>query len=165
MSIIIGNWNDTLPAAPAGYDNINFQINRGVSPPNISANVKKPIYQDGTRAMEGALGPKVVTLSDAETIAVNAALGNHFRVTLGGNRTLGNPTNAYDGQILRFEIKQDAEGSRTLDLDSKICVPSNLPELTLSTGAGVTDMIQLIYNSTEDKFFVTGLLTNLYEVA
>ena len=33
----------------------------------------------------------VVTLTDASTIAVNASLGNHFRVTLAANRTLGAP--------------------------------------------------------------------------
>ena len=37
-------------------------------------------------------------LTDASTIAVNAALSDYFRVTLGGNRTLGTPSNPADGQ-------------------------------------------------------------------
>jgi len=38
-------------------------------------------------------GP-VVSLTDAASIAVDMATSNHFAVTLGGNRTLQNPTNA-----------------------------------------------------------------------
>jgi hypothetical protein len=41
MSIVIGNWNDTLPAAPAENDNIKFQIDRTASPPNVSGYVPR----------------------------------------------------------------------------------------------------------------------------
>jgi hypothetical protein len=34
--------------------------------------------------------PAVVVLTDATTIAVDASLGNGFRVTIAGNRTVGN---------------------------------------------------------------------------
>lgn len=60
------------------------------------------------------LSPKVVALTDAATIAVNAALGNEMRVTLGGNRTMGVPSNPADGQLINFELVQDAAGSRTV---------------------------------------------------
>ena len=49
-----------------------------------------------------------VTLTDAPVIATDASLSNHFRVTLGGNRVLGNPTNPTDGQKVIWEIVQDA---------------------------------------------------------
>lgn len=39
-TIIIGNWNDTTPAAPAGADNVKFQKDAS-SPPNISAYVPR----------------------------------------------------------------------------------------------------------------------------
>lgn len=55
-----------------------------------------------------------VTLTDAATIAVDMATGINFNVTLEGNRTLGNPTNAKVGQSGRIRITQDATGSRTL---------------------------------------------------
>ena len=35
-TIIIGNWNDTTPSAPAGYENVKFQKDASI-PPNISA--------------------------------------------------------------------------------------------------------------------------------
>ena len=53
-------------------------------------------------------------LTDGATIAVNAALSNNFTVTIAGNRTLSNPSNLVAGQILNFQITQDATGNRTL---------------------------------------------------
>lgn len=55
-----------------------------------------------------------VTLTDAATIAVDLSTGINFQVTLGGNRTLGNPTNTKVGQRGRIKVIQDATGSRTL---------------------------------------------------
>lgn len=55
-----------------------------------------------------------VALTDAATVAVDLALANQFRVTLGGNRTLGVPTNIVEGQQGVIVIRQDATGSRTL---------------------------------------------------
>lgn len=55
-----------------------------------------------------------VSLTDGATIALDMSAGLHFTVTLGGNRTLGNPTNPKPGQCGIIEIKQDATGNRTL---------------------------------------------------
>jgi hypothetical protein len=98
------------------------------------------------------IGGAVKILVDAATIVVNAALGNHFRVTIVGNRTLGNPTNAIDGQSFFFEIIQGAGGTHTLTLDTKF----NLGLLTpaLSTVAGKRDYFWVQYNATADKFDV-----------
>ena len=49
-----------------------------------------------TTTESGGLAPTVVNLTDATTIAVDASLGNDFRVTLGGNRTVGTPANPAD---------------------------------------------------------------------
>ena len=46
----------------------------------------------GTLAVAKATTSGVVSLTDASTITVNAALGNTFRVQLGGNRTMGTPS-------------------------------------------------------------------------
>lgn len=53
-------------------------------------------------------------LTDAATIAVNASNGDQFSVTLGGNRTMGAPTAAKNGQRITFLIVQDGTGGRTL---------------------------------------------------
>lgn len=59
-----------------------------------------------------------VALTDGATIATDASLGNHFKVTLGGNRALANPTNLQDGQIINWRVTQDVTGTRTLTFGS-----------------------------------------------
>ena len=81
-----------------------------------------------------------VALTDAATIATDASLSNTFTVTLGGNRTLGNPTNLVDGGIYNWYIKQDGTGSRTLAYASYFTWPGGT-EPTLSTAAASIDLI------------------------
>ena len=57
---------------------------------------------------------KIVTLTDAATIAVNAALGGKFTVTLTADRTMGAPANPAVGQEIEFDIVQDRRGGHTL---------------------------------------------------
>lgn len=52
-------------------------------------------------------------LTDASTVAVDLSLPN-FNLTLGGNRTLGVPTNVAAGQGGIINVRQDITGSRTL---------------------------------------------------
>lgn len=85
-------------------------------------------------------------LSDGSTIAVDASLSNNFKVTLGGNRTLANPTNLADGMVLNFVIKQDATGSRTLAYGSKYKWPGGTAP-TLSTAANAIDFFSAYYDS------------------
>jgi hypothetical protein len=99
-----------------------------------------------------------VTLTDATTVATNAALGNHFRVTLGGNRTLGNPTNAVDGQKIIWELIQDGTGTRTITLDTKFVLGTDLTAVTLSTAINKRDFLGAFYNSVTDKFYVTAFV-------
>ena len=100
----------------------------------------------------------VVVLTDAATIAVDASLGTHMRVTLGGNRTLGNPTNPTDGQRILFEIIQDGTGSRTITLSSKYALGTDIASVTLTTTASKRDFLGVIYNSAADKWFVVAFV-------
>jgi hypothetical protein len=97
----------------------------------------------------------VVALADAATILVDgAALGRVFAVTLGGNRTLGNPsglTAAMDGRVIIFRVKQDGTGSRTLGYGSMYRFSTAVPSPTLSTAAGKEDYIGFIYNHAATK--------------
>lgn len=108
----------------------------------------------GTVAAGKALTEAVVTLTDAATIAVDASLGNIFRVTLGGNRTLGNPTNSVNGQKIIFEIIQDGTGSRTLAFGTDYAFSADITSITVSTGANKHDFIGAIYNSTLAKWCI-----------
>jgi hypothetical protein len=100
-----------------------------------------------------------ITLTDATTIAVDASLSNNFKVVLGGNRTLGNPTNLTDGMVLNFKIKQDGTGSRTLAYGSKYKWASGTVPV-LSTAINAIDFFSAYYDSTDDILignFVKGL--------
>jgi hypothetical protein len=106
----------------------------------------------GTLAVSKAVTGGVVTLTDASTIAVNAALGNTFRVTLGGNRTMGTPSNPADGQMILFEVTQDLTGSRTLAWSSAYLFTTGLPAPTLTTTASFVDVIGFKYASSAAKW-------------
>ena len=107
----------------------------------------------------GAIVQAAVTLTYATTIAVNAALGNTFRVTLTGlTAALGLPTNPVDNQKVIFEVTQDATGSRALTYNAVYEFTTALPAPTLSTAANTTDYLVFIYNSTAAKWRYMGAL-------
>jgi len=70
-----------------------------------------------------------VTLTDAATITWDMSTGYDFVVTLGGARTLGNPTNVTPGKKGRIRCLQDATGGRTLAVSGN---------LKTQKGAGIT---------------------------
>ena len=100
-----------------------------------------------------------LTLTDAATITVNAASGTHFRVTLGGNRTMGAPSNPIDGQRVLFEVIQDGTGGRTLAWASGAggyTFSSGLPAPTITTGIAKRDFVLFVYNSTANTWYCLG---------
>ena len=111
-----------------------------------------------TTTESGALAPAVVNLTDAATIAVDASLGNDFRVTIAGNRAMGNPTNPTDGQKIIFQVTQGSGGSFTLTWGSNYEFSAGLPQPTLSTTAGDTDLLCFIYNATKGKWLLAAFL-------
>jgi uncharacterized protein YvpB len=99
-----------------------------------------------------------VALTDAATIATDASLSNQFRVTLGGNRTLGNPTNPTDGQKVMWEIIQDGTGSRTITLDTNFAFGTDIASITLTTAINKRDFLGAVYNSTAGKWYVIAFV-------
>jgi len=99
-----------------------------------------------------AVVDQVVALTDAATIATDASLGNVFTVTLGGNRTLGAPTNPTNGQKIIYQIKQDATGSRTLGYNAVFRFGTDVASPTLTTTASKTDYLGFIYSSADTKW-------------
>ena len=98
-----------------------------------------------------------VTLTDAASIALNLTTGTNFIVSLGGNRTLENPSNAAVGQTGQIYVIQDGTGSRTLAFGDAYNFPnSNTP--VMSTSASSVDL--LVYNvrgvSAIDTVFVSS---------
>ena len=93
------------------------------------------------KALRGIMPPS--TLTDASTIAVDLSNGNNFVVTLGGNRTLNNPTNIVVGQTGQIYVIQDGTGSRTLSYGSYWKFSGGTAP-TLTTTANAVDL--LVYN-------------------
>lgn len=95
----------------------------------------------------GPISVAFVSLADAATISTNALLGNQFKVTLGANRVLGNPTGLHDGGVYEWHIKQDGTGSRTLSFGSYFKFAGGTAP-TLTTTANALDVIRGTYNGT-----------------
>jgi hypothetical protein len=81
-----------------------------------------------------------VELTDAATIAWDMSTGVNFEVTLGGNRTLGAPSNVPEGQSGMLRVIQDATGGRTLSFNSVFKFEGGTAP-TLSTGADDEDAV------------------------
>jgi hypothetical protein len=112
----------------------------------------------GTMSATGNAYMAIDTLTDASTIAVDMSVGNNFSVTLGGNRTLGNPTNLTAGQSGVIFITQDGTGSRTLAYSSYWDFPSQTAP-TLTTTANAVDV--LVYTVRSSTSIAAQLLTNI----
>lgn len=110
---------------------------------------------DVTKAMNigTAYGSLVeVTLTDAATIAVDMGALVNAVVTLGGNRTLGNPTNLKVGQTGHIRVIQDGTGSRTLSFSS--FWKRDGGAAVASTAAGAIDFIDYeVITSTYIRYF------------
>lgn len=94
------------------------------------------VVQSFTVAQRGA----ITALTDGATITPDFAAANNFSVTLGGSRTLANPTNLTAGQSGTIVITQDGTGSRTLAYGSYFKFAGGTAP-TLTTTAAAVDVI------------------------
>jgi len=75
-------------------------------------------------------------LTDAATITPDFAAANNYSLTIGGNRTLANPSNQTAGQSGAIVITQDGTGSRTLAYGSNYkFAGGTVPVLTTTASA------------------------------
>ena len=111
-----------------------------------------------TTVEPGALAPAVVNLTDAATIAVDASKGNDLRVTIAGNRTMGNPANPSNGQQIIFQVTQGSGGSFTLGWGSAYEFSTSLPQPTLSTASGQTDLLGFVYNPAKGVWLLAAFV-------
>jgi hypothetical protein len=106
----------------------------------------------------------LLTLS-AGLVAVDCALSNYFYITLTGNATLSNPTNApvaglLEAAVLYFRVRQDATGSRTLAFGTAYRFPGNTAPV-LTTAPAATDYLAFLYNEIDGRFDFQGSSPNL----
>ena len=121
-------------------------------------NVKK--FESTTRGVEitgNATGP-ISTLSDGSTITVDFGTSCNFTVTLGGNRTFGDPDNTASstGSSGSIFIVQDGTGSRTASFHADYKFPGGTAP-TLSTAANAIDRLDYIVRGNNDVHCVVTL--------
>ena len=98
-----------------------------------------------------------VALSDGATPALDASLGNVFRLSAAGNRTIAVPTNAHAGQKIIIQHYASG-GARTLALNTGaggFRFGTDITALT-ATSSGKTDYIGAIYNNGASFWDVVG---------
>ena len=101
------------------------------------------VAQTFTKAQRGT----ITALTDGATITPDYSASNNFSVTLGGNRTLANPTNIVAGQSGVIFVSQDSTGSRTLSYGSYWDFPGGTAP-TLTTAASSIDLIAYVVRTT-----------------
>jgi hypothetical protein len=105
-------------------------------------------------------GPSPVALTDAATIATNAALGNLFRVTITASRTLAAPTNPTDGQRVQWEVTASGTGPWTLTLATGTAGSFKFGTDITSIPAiatGTTTFVGAEYNATAGRWRVLAV--------
>lgn len=100
----------------------------------------------------------ISALTDGATITPDFSLANNYSVTLGGNRTLANPTNLTAGASGAIFISQDGTGSRTLAFGSYWSFSGGTAP-TLTTTASAIDVLVYTVRSTTD--IAATLITNI----
>ena len=90
----------------------------------------------------------ITALTDGATITPDFAAANNYSVTLGGNRTLANPTNITAGQSGVIVITQDGTGSRTLAYGSYFKFAGGTAPTLTTTAAAVDVLAYYVESST-----------------
>ena len=98
----------------------------------------------------------IVALTDGATITPDFAAGQNFSVTLGGNRTLANPSNIVAGQTGSIVVTQDGTGSRTLAYGTFWDFAGGTAP-TLTTSANAVDRVDYVVASATDIHAVATL--------
>lgn len=121
---------------------VDTQLNAGINPQSEAVSVTQ-MYAYAQQT----------TLTDAATITPDLSASRTYQVTLGGNRTLANPTNLQAGDEWLVVVKQDATGSRTLTYGNNYYWASSNAygtgvgtAPTLTTTAGAANILEFYYN-------------------
>lgn len=118
------------PGVGAGWQVVDITVDIASALEVIAGTAGKLIDSD---VLYNANAP--VALTDGATITPDFNAGRKFVVTLGGNRTLANPTNQRAGQEGIIIVKQDATGSRLLSYGTAWKFSGGVPTLTIAANA------------------------------
>ena len=94
-------------------------------------------------------------LTDATVIAVDFNTGQNFTVTLGGNRTLGNPTNCTPGQVGSIFVVQPATTIATLAYESYYDFAGGTAPTLSEVTAAVDRLDYIVHTATKIQMVLT----------
>lgn len=111
-----------------------------------------------------ALTPKIVwdsvadvALTDAASITVDMSGGANFTVTILGNRTIANPTNAIPGKAGRFKVTASG-ATRTIDVGTNYKKTS---DITFPVSIASGQIAYIYYHvDTSSRILITSVLNN-----
>ena len=105
---------------------------------------KTDVAQTFSAAQRGT----ITTLTDGATVTPDFAASNNYTLTLGGNRTIANPTNLTAGQSGSIFLVQDSSGSRTAAWGSYWDFAGGTAPTLTTTAAGVDRVDYVVRSST-----------------
>ena len=123
--------------------NLGLVIGTDVQAYNANNAVTNAV-QSFTVAQRGS----ITALTDGATITPDFAAANNFSLTIGGNRTLANPTNLTAGQSGAIVITQDGTGSRTLAYGSYFKFSGGTAPTLTTTASAVDVLVYYVESST-----------------
>lgn len=111
---------------------------------------------DAAQTFSAAQRGTITTLTDGATVTPDFAASNNYTLTLGGNRTIANPTNLTAGQSGSIFLVQDGTGSRTASWGSYWDFAGGTAP-TLTTTASAVDRIDYVVRSSTSIHAVATL--------
>ena len=111
---------------------------------------------DVTQTFSAAQRGTITTLTDGATVTPDFAASNNYTLTLGGNRTIANPTNLTAGQSGSIFLVQDGTGSRLASWGSYWDFAGGTAP-TLTTTASAVDRIDYVVRSSTSIHAVATL--------
>jgi len=113
---------------------------------------KTDVAQTFSAAQRGT----ITTLTDGATVTPDFSTSNNYSLTLGGNRTIANPTNLTAGQSGSIFLVQDGSGSRLASWGSYWDFAGGTAP-TLTTTASAVDRIDYVVRSSTSIHAVATL--------
>lgn len=147
MTTIITKNSSTSSAIPSAGDLVQGELAVNVADKKLyTKNAGGTVVEltgaklDAVQSFSVAQRGTITALTDGSTVTPDFAAANNFSLTIGGNRTLANPSNLTAGQSGVIVITQDGTGSRTLAYGSYWKF-ANGTAPTLTTTASAVDVL------------------------